>query len=80
MYYAIEYKYDSKWLMFDRILEGDIHKHLVAIETLKKATPGVDFRLKRIAPKEAGILLLNGFELWVAPKKLKNVQDTPTTD
>jgi hypothetical protein len=75
--YLLQHK-RGVWQDTNLIFQGDIQKHLVAVELLHK-TWKWDYRLKRITEEEALALQTRGYVVMQAPEKLRNVQDTETT-
>jgi hypothetical protein len=58
MYYHLERNVNCHWLSAGYLLHGPFQSHLQLLQDL-----GLDFRAKRITPREAMILLKNGFKI-----------------
>jgi hypothetical protein len=72
-YFMLEQYIFPHWVSAGIILEGDYHKHLVLLETLRKKFAPIDFRAKRISDKATLVFATHGMKIMTAPEVLKNV-------
>lgn len=73
MYFILEQYIFPNWVSTGIILEGDYHKHLVVLETMRKKFAPTDFRAKRISGKAAFVFAARGVRILTAPEALKGV-------
>ncbi len=73
MYFMLEQYIFPHWVSAGIILEGDYHKHLVVLESMRKKFAPTDFRARRISGKAALVFAARGMRIMTAPEVLKNV-------